>query len=79
MRPQVNALGHIWRLCTRVHCGFHQRPKRDCRENVDIAIEIPSVDRNQQIAGTGGESVKMARGARIADIQRCDAAIDVIS
>jgi hypothetical protein len=78
MGPQVDAFGDLERLRRRVNGRLHQGPERNCGEHINVTIQIPGANGDEQITRTSLECVKVARRTRIAKIERSNLSTDFV-
>ena len=69
--PEINTFRDRCRAA-RINCKLQKRPQTGECENVDVAIEIETLDSNQEIARSAGERIIVIGHTRIAQISRSD-------
>ena len=79
MSTKINALGNFRRNGARVNTYLQQRPKCHSREDVNIAVQVPAVYCDCEIARCCFERIEVSRRTRVANVQGRDRATDLIA
>ena len=78
MSTEVNPFRDFGRNCVCVNADLEQRPKRYGGENVKVAIQVPTVHGDVEIAGPTLKCIEVSRQPRITNIERVDRAVDFV-
>lgn len=78
VRAQEDALGRIERACAGEERHLHERAQAFGQEEIDCAVEIGALNRQDDVALCAVERVVVAREARVAQVARRDAPVDLI-
>src|SRR6266545_4606964 len=69
--PEINTFCNRRRV-TGIDRKLQQRPQTRESENINIPVEVPAVDGNNEVAGSAGEYIRVIAESRSAKVSRCN-------
>ena len=76
--PQINALGNHGSGATRIDRKLQEWTQARKRKYIEVTVQVPAFNGNQQITSCACECVKVIRESRVAQISRWDSAPNFI-